>query len=131
MTTVIIIFYISIISALGMIFWRAWELRHSNNFIIHKRRVILPHLPFRHLEKNMLYLTNQVLQNIVFRIAKYWFIITGKIKKWVNKKWPQIDSYFTEKPRSNTSYRHSFLKKAILESKAKIKKIKAEVDKEI
>ncbi len=78
----------------------------------------------------MLYFIKHILQGLIFILAKYWFIIINKFSKWFNSKWPKIDSYFTKKPKSKTPYRHSFLQKAILESKAKIKSIKEKVKEE-
>jgi len=133
MTLIIIIFFISILLAFGMLSFRAWEIKTSRVQIPENNKSSLPKISFRHLEKNMLYLTKYIVQGILFIFAKYWFIITTKIRKWFNSKWPKINSYFRNKKEEeqNTSYRHSFFKKAILESKAKIRNIREKVKEEI
>ena len=114
-----------------MLFFRAWEIRTSRVQIQEKPEINLPQLSFRHLEKNMLYLTKYIVQGLLFIFAKYWFVITTKVKRWFNEKWPKINSYFKKSTEPNTPYRHSFLRKAILESKAKIKNIREKVKEEI
>lgn len=129
MTFLIIIFFVSILLVFGMLYFRVWEIRTSRVQISENRKYPLLIISFRYIEKNMLYLTKYIVQEIIFILAKYWFIVITKIKKWFNNKWPKINSYFTNKKNveQNTSYRHSFFQKAILESKAKIKNIKEEV----
>lgn len=88
----------------------------------------MPDLSFRHVEKNMLYLAKHILQNIVLFIVKYWFIGVGKFKRWIM---PKINSYFGKKEETSTEIKKlSFFKRAILESKAKIKRMKEKVKRE-
>lgn len=132
MTFTIIIFFVSIITAFGMLLFKAWEIKTSSTQTEGvDNKATLPEFPFRHLEKNALYLVKHVLQNLIFIFVKYWFIVITKAKKWISDKWPKINSHFTKKPESNTPYRHSFFQKAILESKTKIKSIKEKVEEEI
>lgn len=131
MTIVIIIFFISIITAFGMLMFRSWEIRTNNMEINENNTQTIPRLPFRHIEKNVLYLTKHLIQGVIFIFAKYWFIFTTKIKKWFNSKWPKINNYFKKKTEKVTSYRHSFLKKALIESKIKIRHIKEKVKEEM
>ena len=114
-----------------MISFRVWEIKTARAQSKEVIEITLPEFPFRHLEKNMLYWAKHIIQGVVLVSAKYWFILTTKFKKWFNEKWPKINAYFKKNTDSNTSYRHSFLKKAILESKAKIKHIKEKVKEEI
>jgi len=131
MTLIIIILFLSIILAAGMLFSKAWEIETSRIKAPEKKELAIPELPFRHLEKNMLYLTKYIVQELVLFVVKYWFVFTTKLKVWFNEKWPKIDSYFSKKTDPSKSYRHSFVQKAILESKAKIKNIKAKVKREV
>jgi hypothetical protein len=117
--------------AFGMLSYRSWEIKTARTQNIEAKEFVLPELPFRHLEKNMLYLAKYVIQSLVIILAKYWFITITKFKKWFDEKWPKINAYFKKKTDSSISYRHSFLKKAILESKAKIKHIRKKVKEEI
>lgn len=130
MTFIIIIFFLSITTAFGMVFFRAWEIKTSRIEISSKEKKALPEIPFRHLEKNMLYFIKHLIQGFVFVSAKYWFIFVTKIKKIFNKKLPKIKALFRKNTNQN-SYRHSFFSKAILESKAKIKHIREKVREEI
>ncbi len=132
MTFVIIIFFISITVALGMLYFRVWKIKTKRIENPGAQEFILPKIQFRHLEKNMLYLTKHILQGLLFTFVKYWFIVVTKVKKWFNSKWPKISSFFKrKKTNQNISYRHSFVKKAVLESKARIKHIREKVKEEI
>jgi hypothetical protein len=131
MLLTITIFFIAIISAFGMLTFRAWEIRTSRISIPEDGSQIVPDLSFRHVEKNMLYLTKHLVQSIVLVVVKYWFIITTKTKKWIADKWPKIHTYFEGKTEGASELtKPSFFQKAILESKAKIKKIKEKVKRE-
>ncbi|MDD3662861.1 MAG: hypothetical protein PHT84_03280 [Candidatus Pacebacteria bacterium] len=130
MTLIVIIFSLSILTAFGMLLFRAWEIRTSQIEIDNNKQNILKEIPFRHLEKNMLYFIKHLIQGIVFIIAKYWFIFIAKIKKIINGKW-QKNGSVSKKNINQNSYRHSFFSKAILESKAKIKHIREKVREEI
>ncbi len=90
----------------------------------------MPEVSFRHIEKIMLYLTKHIVQGIVLTTVKYWFIITTKGKKAVIDRWPKVNDYLKKKPESPVSEKPSFFKKAIIESRTKIKKIKEKVKKE-
>lgn len=131
MTFVIIIFLVSIILAFGMLFYRSWEIKNKKINSLNTAKLEIPKLPFRHLEKNMLYLTKHIVLGLVLTSAKYWFILSTKLKKWFNDKWPRINAYFKKKTEKVTSYRHSFVKKAILESKVKIRRIKEKVNEDM
>lgn len=125
---IIIIFFISIIIVFGMLSFRAWEIRTSqvNNEVLNPQNQI-PELSFRQIEKNMLYFTKHVVQVIILTGAKYWFIIVTKTKKKVSDKWPQIHAYFQKKPESQKPGKPSFIQRAVLESKSKIKRIREQV----
>ncbi len=126
--TTILIFFITIIIAFGMLAFRAWEIRTARVSISESTDKIEPDLSFRHVEKSMLYLTKHIVQSIVLALAKCWFIITTKIKKCVTDKWPY---YFQKKPEVSAEHaKPSFFKKAILESKTKIRRIKEKVRRE-
>lgn len=130
MTLIIILFSVSIILAFGMIFLKAWKIQTNPNQV-EENKINIPELPFRHLEKNMLYFIKHLLQGIILVFVKYWFIVLTKTKKWFNEKLPKINAYFKKNKDKVTSYRHSFVKKAILESRVKIKHIKEKVINEI
>lgn len=131
MSIIIIIFFISIILAFGMLTFRAWEIRTARVSIPDNKDGVLPNISFRHVEKSMLYLTKHVIQGLILTCVKYWYIFITKTKKWVSEKWPKIHSYFEKKESvSLEPSKPSFLEKAILESKAKIKRIKEKVKRE-
>ncbi len=131
MTLVIIIFFISILVAFGMLFFRIWEFRTSRKEFIKIDKSYTYRIQFRHIEKNVLYLTKYVVQKAIFGLAKYWFIFITKMRKNFNEKLPKINSYLKKKQELNTPYRHSFIKKAVFELKEKIKRIKEKVKEEI
>ena len=77
----IIIFFIAIVTCFGMLAWKAWEIRTSRVAIEENSKIVLPDVPFRHVEKNMLYLAKHIIQSLLLVIVKYWFISTTKTKK--------------------------------------------------
>lgn len=127
----IILFFIAIVVVFGMLYYRAWELRTSRKSIPDGNTTlnIAPDLSFRHVEKNVLYFTKHVLQNILLFVIKWWFIMVANIKRWAM---PKINSYFGKKEVESEEQpkRLSFWRRAILESKAKIRKMKEKVKKE-
>lgn len=128
MLLTIIIFFIAITLAFGMLTFRAWELKTDRVRIPENVESPLPDLSFRHVEKSMLYFTKHIVQNIVLVLAKYWFIMVTRTKKWVSDKWPKISAYFDKTPEAtDTPTKPSFFRKAILESEAKIRRIKEKV----
>ena len=126
----IIIFFIAIILAFGMLAFRAWELRTARASMPENVENKVTDLTFRHVKKNMLYLTKHIVQGIVLVVVKYWFICVTKTRKWISDKWPKINAYFQKKPESTENQKPSFFRKAILESEAKIKRIKEKVKRE-
>ncbi len=124
MTLAIIIFFISMILAFGMLYFRAWEIKTNRKIV--ETSISLPELPFRHLEKNMLYFTKHILQWIVIVAVKYWFITVIKIKKIIMEDWPKIHNLIKRKPKKDTG-KMSFVKRSILESKFKIKRMKEKI----
>jgi hypothetical protein len=131
MLLITIIFFIAIITAFGMILFRAWEIRTSRASLPEVMESKVPDLSFRHVEKNMLYLTKHIVQGIVLTVVKYWFILATKTRKWIVDRWPKINAYFQKKQdQDGTPQKPSFFRKAILESEAKIKKIREKVKKE-
>jgi hypothetical protein len=129
MITFIVIFFISIAVAFGMLTFRAWQIK-AMHVVVPQNVNTAPRLSFRQLEKIMLYLTKHIVQGLVLVSARYWFIFTTKTKKWLEERWPKIHSYFHKNPNSPTIAKPSFVSRAILESKAKIKKIKENVKKQ-
>jgi TRAP-type C4-dicarboxylate transport system substrate-binding protein len=114
-----------------MLVFKSWEIKTKRINGDQTIELKIPELPFRHLEKNMLYLTKHIVLGVVLVSAKYWFILSTKFKKWFDEKWPKINAYFKKNTDKVTSYRHSFVKKAILESKVKIKRIREKVKEEM
>jgi len=126
----IIIFFIAIISIFGMMMFRAWEIKTSRIEKPLLKRKIFPEIYFRHVEKIMLYLAKHIIQWIVLMAVKYWFIIHTKTKKWAGRKLPKIYEFFKKKSKDINQQKNSFVQKAILESKIKIKHIREKVRKD-
>ena len=131
MIITIIIFFIAILVAFGMLSFRAWQIRTSQIAPVSENGESRGHeLSFRQIEKNMLYLTKHIVQALVLTVAKYWFIFITKTKKWVMDKWPKVHSLFQKKPSPEGPTKPSFIQRAVLESKSKIKRIKERVKEE-
>ena len=127
----IIIFLITIIFAFGMLLFRVWEIK-TNRKIIEKDNLSLPEIPFRHVEKNMLYLTKHIVVGLVLVTVKYWFISVIKTKKFVMENWPKIHKIIRRKHKKEIENKPmSFAKRAIIESKFKIKRMKQKIKDEL
>ena len=118
------------ILAFGMLMFQAWEIKTLRTELPPSPRKIVPEIYFRHVEKTMLYLAKYVVQSIVLGIAKFWFIISTKTKKYVVKNLPKIHTFFKKKSKNLNQQKNTFIQKAILESKSKIRKIKEKVKKD-
>lgn len=115
-----------------MLSYRAWEIRTSRVSIPETSTQSMPDLSFNHVENKFLHILKHIVQSLVVSIAKYWFIASTKVKKWVSEKWPKVYSRFTKKSEvvPEVNKKPSFFEKALLESRAKIKRIKEKVKKE-
>ncbi len=124
----LIILIIALLSIYGVLSYSYEELRTGARD--ESDSTSAPDVSFRKIEKYMLYFLKHILQWIVLFSVKYWYIITTKTKKFVSEKWPRIHDKLTkkkelvEKPVSATKV---FLKRAVAESKFKIKRIKDKV----
>jgi hypothetical protein len=127
MTILIIIFILSVVAALGMLSYRAWQIESSGRENFSIIRKLPPEIYFRQIEKIMLYLTKHAVQSIILSGAKGWFTIKAKTSKWIHKNSPRIHKFFERKE----STKKTFVGKAILESKIKIRRIKERIEKEI
>lgn len=130
MGIIIILFFITIILAFGMLSFRAWEIKTLRTENPGSERKIVPEMYFRHLEKIMLHLAKYIIQWIILVVVKGWYILTTRTKKWIGKNWPKINKFFKKKTKEMDEKGMSFVKRAVLESKMKIRRIKEKVKKE-
>jgi hypothetical protein len=127
---IIAIFFIAIIIAFGMLSFRVWELRTGRVVISEKDLRPLPTLSFRQTERTVLYLTKYVIQAIIFTGAKYWFITSARAKKGIQKL-PKVHALLHKKSEKRTTINKiSFIKRSVIESKIKIRRIKEKVRKD-
>ena len=110
--------------------YRAWEIKTSRVEKPGPDKKVFPKIYFRHVEQVMLYLIKRGVQWVVIIVVKYWFIIATKIRKWGSKNLPKIFSFFKKKTKDFDQQKRSFVRKAVLESKAKIRRIKEKVRRE-
>jgi hypothetical protein len=113
-----------------MLTYRAWEIKTLRTDSATPSRKLVPEIYFRHLERIMLHLAKHIIQSIVLIIVKSWFIISTKIKKWAGNNWPKVYKFFTKKTQSAENQKPSFVQRAVLESKVKIRRIKEKVKKD-
>ena len=132
MGVIIILFFITIILAFGMLYFRAWEIKTLRVELPISLRKIIPEIYFRHVEKIMLHLAKYVIQWIVLMVVKYWFILYTKTNTWVVKNWPKIYNLFKNKEDevNNNPQKYSFVQRAALELKAKIRHTREKVRRE-
>ena len=129
MTLTIIIFFIAMIGAFGMLIFRAWEIRTGKIIVEEEKPKFTPELSFRYFEKIFLYVTKHIVQWIVLSCVKIWFIMVTKIKILFKNKLPKISKLFKKKENTD-SRKISFIQRAVIESKIKIKKVKEKIKKE-
>lgn len=113
-----------------MLSFKAWEiktLRTEPSITSHK---IIPEIYFRHVEKIILHTTKYIIQWIVLMVVKYWYIIYTKAQKWGVKNWPKVYNLFSRKNEDVSSQKYSFVQRAKLELKAKIRHTKEKVRRE-
>ncbi len=130
MTITIIIFFIAIILAFGMLSFRAWEIRTNRVIIEEDKPKFTRELSFRYFEKIFLYVTKRIVQWIVLSFVKVWFTIVTKVKFWMKNKLPKIAKFFQKKEKTTDSRKISFMERAVMESKIKIKRVKEKIKKE-
>jgi len=126
MTLIIIIFFIAIIGAFGMLMFRAWEIRTSRLII---DKTFTRELSFRYIEKITLFLVKHLIQWIILTSVKIWFLFVTKSKVLLQNKLPKVNKLFHKKTTGD-SRKLSFVERAVMESKIKIKKIKEKIKKE-
>jgi hypothetical protein len=132
MGIILILFLIAAIMAFFMLSYRAWEIKTLQADPSISPRKLIPEMYFRHLEKIMLHLAKHIIQWIVLKVVKYWFILITKVKKWTAKKLPKILEFLKKKEEEikTEQQKDSFFRKAVLESKSKIRRIKENVRRE-
>jgi hypothetical protein len=130
MGIIIILFLIAMTMAFMMLSFRAWEIKTLRENPAVSPRKLLPEVYFRHIEKIMLYLAKHIIQSIVLMVVKYWFIVVTKTKKWIKKNWPKISKFLKKEAKDINQQKNSFVRRAILESKTKIRRIKEKVRRE-
>ena len=114
-----------------MLIYRAWEIRTNRLIIEEENTQFTPELSFRYIEKIMLYLTKHIVQWIVLSVVKMWFIIVTKTKILLQNRLPKIHNFFKKKEATGTDSRKiSFVERAVMESKIKIKKVKEKIKQE-
>ena len=113
-----------------MLIFRAWEIktmRVGATNVLNKRT---PGLSFKYIEKSFLYIVKHLVLIIVLTTVKYWLIVTTKTKKWVSENWPKIHNFFKEKPKPLTPRKNTFVRQTILESRARVNRLKERIKKE-
>jgi len=123
-----IIFFIAIILAFGMLIFRAWEIKTMR--VIPQNNIRGLEISFRNIEKNFLYIVRHVVLVVVIVTVKYWLIFITKTKKWVIEKWPKVHNFFHREPKEIVPKKHSFIDQTILESRARISRMKERIKKE-
>ena len=114
-----------------MLLYRSWELRTSRIAVKEETEKFTPELSFKYIEKIFLYIAKHTIQSIVLFSVKTWFLLTTKLKIWIQNKLPKIDKFFKKKESDGTDSRKiSFVERAILESKIKIKRVKEKIKNE-
>lgn len=129
MIYLITIFLVSIVCAFMMLNYSAWEVKTGARSPHRSWRIVVP--PIRHIEKYLLYSLKHLVQNLILILVKYWILLATKIKRWILENWPKIKRRFVkEKDGSAYPKNPSFLRRAVFESKVKIKRMKQQIKQE-
>jgi hypothetical protein len=129
---VIIIFLISIAVAFLVPVYRAWEIRTLRAETTHSTANYTENFSFRNIEKVVLYLTKNFIVALVLGVAKYWFIIITKSKKWLEENMPKVHNVFQKKEAEEEGLvkNYSFTRRLILELRAKLRRTKEAIRRE-
>jgi hypothetical protein len=129
MGIIIILFFIAIILALVMLYYRAWQIETLRVLPETPPHKLIPEMYFRHVEKILLNLAKYLVQWIVLAVVKYWFIIYTRVKKWGVKNWPKDYNLFRSKEKETDAnpQKYTFAQRAKLELQAKIRHTKEKV----
>jgi hypothetical protein len=131
MILIIIIFFITIIGAFGMLMFRSWEIRTNRIMIEENLQTYKKGLSFREIEKIVLHTIKHIIQWVVVSVIKLWFLIITKLNIWLKNKSPKLNKFFRKKEKNYIDSRKiSFVERAVMESKIKIKKVKEKIKKE-
>lgn len=112
-----------------MLFYRVWEIKTSRIILKEKNENYLPKLSLKEVEKIALYMIKHIIQSVVIFIIKSWLLFITKTKIWIQNNSPKIHKFFQKKTCTD-SRKISFVERAIIESKIKIKKVKEKIKKE-
>ena len=113
-----------------MLLIRDWKLRTKRVVIDENTEIFKPQLSFKYFEKIFLFLAKHVIQSVVLFIVKVWYLIATKTKIWFQNKLPKIHNFFRKETNGTDSRKISFIQRAVIESKIKIKKVKDKIKKE-
>ncbi len=114
-----------------MLMYRAWEIRTNRLVVKEEVKAFTPKLSFRYVEKIILYTTKHIVQWIVLSVVKLWFTTITKLKTLIQNKLPKLNKLFSKKENNVTDPRKiSFVERAVMESKIKIKKVKEKIKQE-
>lgn len=128
MILMVIIFLISTIFLLGMVFHQAQRIRDSKIEKPPKEKSFLPVVYFRQVEKIMLYWIKRGVQWVILIVVKYWTILIEESKKIINSKFPKVKAFFKKQRKRRNQ--NAFFKKAKIESKFKIRRLREKIKKE-
>lgn len=129
MTYLIIIFFVSLAIAFMMLNYSAWQVKNGERGKERTWMLVFP--PIRHIEKYLLYFLKHFIQKVILFCVKYWFLFITKIKKWIIENWPKIKNRFSKNKKEEIYPKSpSFLRRAVFESKVKIKRIRQKIKEE-
>ncbi len=112
-----------------MLMFRAWEIRTYRIDIEEDIEKFTPELSFKHFEKIALYTIKHIVQWIVLACVKLWYLLITKGKILIQNRLPKINKLL-KKDSIGDPRKISFVQRAIIESKIKIKKVKEKIKKE-
>lgn len=125
MTISIIIFLISLLVIFGILISSARKVQLGQRQI---DGMWAPDVSFRKIEKYVLYYTKNIVQITVITVVKYSMIGAIKTKKIIREKLPHIHHKIKKViSKREPGSKPSFIQKAVLESKTKIRRIKDKV----
>ncbi len=113
-----------------MLLFRVWEIKTNKIEVKSEKESYTPELSFRNIEKIFLFLIKYSIQWIVLVSVKIWYLVISKTKLLFKNKLPKINKFFNRKPKIEDPRKISFVQRAVIESKIKIKRVKEKIKKE-
>ncbi len=113
--------------AFAMLYFRAWQMQTGQIKLEEDKEQIK--FEYKNLEKTILSVIKSITFSLVLLSAKYWFILTAKLKKWYLDTKPKIQEVLNIEKKEDTTFKPTFMRRAIFELRIRLKRMKYAIKK--